>query len=678
MKQLATLLATFARQAQRRVSLEEALFSQRGFAYVWYRARFLFLRIPLGIGLHAAEVVAFSAAYDLGIIGRMLAIRSLPAVGAALWWGALEALRSRVRAAASQGEWGRAERAVRSFLALAVDVALIALLLAFVYVEFFPSEFGGFDIFDAYALGCSLRFGLELIARTYHAGVFAVRRVYRPTWSLILPDVFELALALALWTPLGPWGFSLSTLAAGLVNAWLQWFYSRAAYLEFGKFRPSLRRFGRTRKDIEPRDYLELTRHALANLASHIDAFLILLLTRAVDSGLPFVVLLHAGRPLFSAVGSYARVFYFDLLRLELGRSRFLNQRFARLVSRFATAVAAGAIGLAFLLQWLLFQGQLLADFALLALYTVARSTLAFEHMRLFTAGRYRTLATASVAVVITLLILRLTLHSERLLVAASVFTLALLALWFAYVNHRRARFQQPPAASASVGLLTWLHALANEQRPVQLGFALVDRHAGAPIDHVQRAIQTALPHTTIFCRAGRRHFVWHTSSSGAPTTDAYRTLLNATAGCLEQLQLSEPQSPAQALAAALRLEPFAHIASTQSAQPLTIADLRARFHTAFPNGSILDLTHAPTLDFLPTRAARHFVARSLLAACAGRPPPERRRDFPRVAVFCPQGEAEALFLVPPTANADQFRDFRDAVEQLAFQKTLASLSQHA
>jgi hypothetical protein len=670
-KRVEALLRRLSRRAERSVSLEEALFTDRGFAYAWYRARFLFLRIPFGLFLHAAEIVAFSAAYDLDLIGPMLAIRSLPAVGAALWWGALEALRSQVRQARANDEWGRAERAVRSFLALSVDVGILGAVLAAAYVEFFPSELDGFNIFDAYAIACSLRFCLELVARTYHAGIFALRRVYRPVWSLLLPDVLELALALALWAPLGPWGFSFSTLFGGIIGVAFQLHYSRRAYREEGHFMPTFRRIGRARRDLERRDYGQLLRHALANLSAHVDAFLILILSRSLHAGLPFVVLLHAGRPLFATVSNLARLFYFDFQRLELGQSAFLRRRFSRIVTRFAAVVASGAIVLAATLHWLLFKGEHLLDFGLLALYIAVRSVMAVEQLRLFTAGRYRVLALGTAALVVTAVATRLVISRERVEVAVIIGALGLLALWCHYENRKqRGELQQ----GGIVGLLQWLSRLRRETGSVELGYALVDRHAGGALTVVLRALETSLGAHAVLSRVGRRAVVWYAPSIALDPT-LRRRITSAAAGCLETVRVSGPHTAEQSLALALALEPLAKLAAPASSGRITAIQLRTTFRETFgtERGRILDLKSAPSLRELPQRSQRSFVARSIAVACVGKPAPARQPDFPRVAVYCPGGDAELVFMAPSSVDSEVFRQFAATVEQSSLSETLAT-----
>ncbi len=669
MTRLDAVLAKLARRAARSVSLEEALFSQRGFAYAWYRARFLFLRIPFGMALHAAEIVAFSALYELDLIGPMLAIRSLPAVASALWWGALEALRERVRAAKERGEWGRAELAVRSFLALSVDVGVAGALLAVAYVELYPSSLGeGFDIFDAYALACSVRFLLETLARTYHAGIFATRRVYRPVWSLLSPDVLELGVALALWSSLGPWGFSLATLFGGALGAALTIHYSRRAYEEQGTFRPRFARLGRARRVLQRRDYGALLTHALANLSGHIDAFAVLILSRSLSGGLPFVVLLHAGRPLFSAVSGYARLFYFDFQRLELGQSPLLTRRFTRIVKRFAVLIAAIAIALAALLHWLLFRGQYWLDLALLAGYVLARSLLAIEQLLAFTARRYRELAQGTAVIVLSALGARLGLRDERGQVAALVAALALAAIWFYLQNRRR---PEPRAEAGGVlGVLRWLDLLQRERAPLDVGYALIDARAGARASAVLQAVTGVLGERARVSRVGRRGIVWFLPSEPADDT-LRRRLLAASAGCLEVLRLSGPYDAAAACRAVLALEPFGESRASCEGERLGAQALREAFRREFHGGAVLDVRGAPPPSILPDRAQRGFVARSIIAASLGRPAPERQPQFPRVAVYCPRGEAELVFIAPSSAEPHAFRRFARLAEQSSLAATV-------
>lgn len=672
MTQIEAFLRRAARRAARRVSLDEALLTDRAFSYVWHRNRFLLLRVPLGLSLHAAEIIAFSEAYDLGIIGPMLAIRSLPAVAGALWWGALEELRSRVRTAVAKAHFGRAERAVRSFLGLGVDVALGGVALAVAYTQFWPSELHGFDVFDAYALACSLRFGLEVLARTYHAGIFAVRRVYRPLWSLVLADIAEVALALALWPTLGPWGFSLSLLCAGALGAGLQTHYVARAYRDHGLFRPRLGGVGRARQDIEPRNFGALGRHALANLTTHLDALLILLLSGVTGSGgLPFVVLLHALRPLLAAVSSYAGVFYFDFTRLSLGSLRFFERRFARVVSRFAWRLALLVSALAVALDSLVFRGQLRLELFLLVAYTFARSLLSVEQLRAFTSARYELLAKGALGALATLLCLRIALPRELPLVCALVLTLFVLALWLGRLNARHS--QQRPVAGESVGFLRWLALLAREPARVRLGCAELDPRLHAPVHAVASALQAGST-GVVTARVGRRGLVWYERSPELATESVRMRLLAASAGCLESLSVGEPFELGQrAVGAALQLPVVAASASAASREPAsTLVQLSARFSRDFPEGEALELTQSPRAGWRGDRTRARATVQVITGICLGKPSTHRDRSLPRAAVYCPEGEPEVVFLAPPQVDGARFRAFAVEVSRASLAATLA------
>ncbi|HWA76675.1 MAG TPA: hypothetical protein VG937_30290 [Polyangiaceae bacterium] len=675
MERIEALLRRAARNAARRVSLDEALLSDRALAYVWYRNRFLLLRIPLGVVLHVAEVLAFSDAFELGIIGPMLAIRSLPAVAGALWWGALEELRASVRACAARGDWGRAERFVRSYLGLAVDVAIAGVALAIAFIQWGPSEFEGFDIFDAYALACALRFGLEALTRTYHAGIFAVRRVYRPLWSLVLPDVAELLLALSLWSVLGPWGFSLSLLFGGVLGAGLQTHYVAKAYREHGAFRPRLRRLGQARKDLERNDLWVLGRHALANLATHVDALLILFLsgTAAGGSGVAFVVLLHSLRPLLSAVSSYARVFYFDFKRLSLGTLAFFEQRFARVVNRFAWRLAALVSALSIALDLFVFRGELRVELGLLAAYTFARSLLSVQQLRAFTLERYGPLAKGALGALLVLFCVRALLPHEIPLVAAQIALLFVLAFWLERLNSRARAPRAVPGEG--VGALRFLALLAREPGAVRLGSAALDPRLDAPMHGFVGGLSATLD-GLVFSRIGRRGVIWYQQNPSQTVAEVRERALRAGAGSLTRLTVSECfQSGSQALTPALELLssfPGASAKQSQPAQVSNLSELNARFRREFPDGQALDLDHPASARLLKDRAQVRAILQAIQAVCLGKPGSERERSLPRCTPFCPDGEPEVVFLAPASSESAAFQAFASEVRSASLAVTLA------
>jgi hypothetical protein len=674
-QRIEALLRRAAQNAKRRVSLDEALLSDRALAYVWYRNRFLLLRIPLGVVLHVAEVVAFSDAFELGIIGPMLAIRSLPAVAGALWWGALEELRASVRACAARGDWGRAERFVRSYLGLSVDVAIVSVALAVAFIQWGPSEFEGFDIFDAYALACALRFGLDALTRTYHAGIFAIRRVYRPLWSLVLPDVAELAIALSLWGLLGPWGFSLSLLLGGALGAALQTHYVARAYREYGAFQPRLRRLGQARKDLERKDLWALGRHALANLATHVDALLILFLSGMAKSGegVAFVVLLHTLRPLLSAVSSYARVFYFDFKRLSLGTLAFFEQRFARVVHRFAWRLSALVSALAVALDLFVFRGQLRLELGLLVAYTFARSLLSVEQLRAFTLERYAPLARGALGALALLFLVRALLPHEIPLVAAQIALLFLLSLWLRRLNARARALRA--LSGEVVGTLRFLALLAREPGAVRLGSAALDPRLDVPAHGFITGLSATLD-GLVLSRVGRRGVVWYQREPLLEAAEVRERSLRASAGSLRHLTVSERfENGSRALMPALELISSIPGASASSQSPATVStlpDLRSRFAREFPDGHALDLDHPASARLLRDRTQVRAILQAIQATCLGKPGSGRDRGLPRSAAYCPEGEPEVVFLAPAASESALFQAFAGEVRSASLSVTLA------
>ncbi len=669
---LEQLIRSGARRAARRVSLDEALLSDRGLSYAWYRTRLLALKIPFGVALHTAELFAFAEAYDLGVIGPMLALRSLAAVGMALWWGALEGMRSDVRGHARSGDWGRAERVVRSYLALGVDVALLALALAVGSVVLLPSHFGGFDIFNAYALSCSLRFGAEALARAYHGGIFAVRRVYRPAWSLFLPDVFELGVALVLWRVLGLWAFSIAGLCGGLLSAGLTLWFAREAYRQQKGFSPRWFGIGKARADLAPGRLLALGRHALSNLATHVDAAVILLLSVGLPEGVMprFLVLLHALRPLLGAAGSSARAFYFDFKKLGLGEIAFFRRRLTQVVTHTAWLQAALACALALLLNALLFRQRLGSDFLLVLAYVVARSLLSVEQLRLFTSERYDVLARGSLAILSSLGVARLTLSDPKHWVLLCVLLVAGLALWY----RRRASDTAAPAVTtgASVSPYRWLRSLADHPGSARATWLRLDRRPGVASGALSHALTSTFGDVQVARLNSHSLLLWdaHPSRSRAQWTEL---LCEASAGCVQELRMTERlDSGAATLRAALELPELAAWLSSAAAPERGSLELIEQFQREFPDGKLLSLKRTPERSFFSRRAQVAATLHAIYASCAGRPRVNRAAGDPEVAVYCPAGEPELVFLASSSHDPGAFNAFARSVHAATVAATLS------
>ncbi len=653
MSELAPLQSWLEREqraAARGVSLDEALLGGRGFYYAAYRLRYALPRAILRCALHALEVVVVAAVFRFEYVAPLIAIRSALTIGGALWWGALEGLRVRVRQHATRREWQRARIACEAWLSYSVDLCLLLLLGLFVWLRFGPWSSEAFGIFDAFAIAGVLRLMLESVARTYHAGVFALKRVYRPLWSVLVPDVLEVAAVIALLPLLGLWSLSVVALWGGLGRVLLTFHYSRRAYQSTRLPPPRWLELGRARRKLPLLAELGMARHAAANLASRIDAVLVMaLLASSGKQALYLAVTFHLLQPLFAASQRWAGFFYLDFLTLRLRKSEFLERRFRSLLLRSALGFALIVVGIvAPLVVWLKpdFPRPLLG---LLCVFLMLRSYFGLYQVRAFALHQHGYLVKLSVGALVAVALSSSGLAAEGAAVPLLLGLLSLLLLW---LRPPPLRESHELGGCPRLPLLTWLAALKAQKpaAPLWIGLARNTRRAAIPRTRVARALASAIADGAI-SSVGKHQLLCF--GLGAPSSELRRRLIVAGGGCLQSLELEAVSGPAQALARVAAL-----LGADRQSDPVA---LRALFRRQFPEGRILDAERGALRRVDPA------TLRAVSAEISGHAP-ARRRGALDIAVYAPSGIPRLVFAMDRAAPAVLRADFR----RLALQASLA------
>lgn len=655
---LADVFARERRRADRHVALPLALLSTRGLRYLFGRGGVLFARVPLRTALHVAEVIVLAEVLELGVLGRLLAIRSAVAAFGAFHWGALEPLRKRVRHELAHGRPQAAEWETARYLRLAVDFCILELALLIAWLEFGPRPYASFSIFDAYAIGCGLRVMAETITRTYHAGAFALRRVRRPFASLFAVDLVDVGVVLALWPWLGFWGFGVAQIVGGAVEAGLAFSYARRTYRNLPLSAPTLSRVLSDRA----RAPLSLLRGmllpGLANVSAQVDALLITALALG-DSrhGLGLAATLHVLRPVLSLGSGWARLFYFDLTHLRASVEVLFRARFERLLLRAAPWFALASLAMAALLAWSSASLQLVSMLLALVPFVIVRSLFAATQVQAFTRGAYRVLALGGVFILaVAVLVPRIPQRSEIVLVTTTL-SLALAAGLF-FWGARRSDSADPLIPEREpLPPLTFFGAVARLSSPVSLHLLTLNPAATARAISVARSLAAVqgVHAVTSFARS-----TLVIASDGAPPPPCSRWV-EQSGGALSGILALPPEANGRlALGALLRSPHFGVPGPSPS-----IDELRTRFARDFPNGSVLDAEGGA----LPRSAAtpRAFAAtlRELGEKAAGLRP-ARRRGL-RTAVYAPSGSAEVIFIAGDSTDPVGFAAF----ERVAFDASL-------
>jgi hypothetical protein len=647
-----TSVATFferqRRRASARIDLAAALLSSGGLRYLFSRGWLLFARLPLRVALHVAEVIVFSDFFELDELGYLLALRSLTVALGALHWGALEPLRQTVRAERARGEHALVELEITRYLRLSLDFCVLILVLLVAGLQLFPSPFGeGFSIIDAYAIGCACRAMIEALTRSYHAGVFAVRRVYRPFAALVAVDLVDVGTALVLWPWLGPWGFAVAQLLGGLVEGALTFVYTRRAYAAARLEPPTLRRALSEDAKPAPGTLRAMLGPALGNLVSQLDALLITALAFSVSqSGLALAAGLHVLRPVLSLGPNWARLFYFDLSRLEGPLQALFRARLERLLLRaapvFALFTALAGVGIGALLG----PATSLLQAVWFLPFLVARFVYAATQVQAFARGNFRALMVGAACVgALAVVLPRLAVAASTLVLLATV-TLVAAALAFRLVPSSK-RSPDRRADDKLLRPLLFFGQIVKEHAPLQL-WVLQVLPGTARASGVARAL-SAVPQVRWVTRVERRRVL--VASNAA----SLASLISASGGSLRSAQSLDAPTGAQALRQLLQKDLLGS-AFEPGAQVASEAELKRAFERDFRQGTLIS-ARSGALSKIAASPRELTATLAELSALAAGSWLSKRRGL-RAAVYAPGGEARLVFVAPRACDPKAFADF--------------------
>jgi hypothetical protein len=395
MRELNSWLERQARRERSVVRLEDALLANRFARYFFYRLRFLFARTAISTVIHAAKIVLILGAFPRSEFLTIVVVQGSAALAGDFWWGALEQMRAEIRLLQRRASRHIIPREIGRWLTLSTRLALV---VAFVAVLYGAERLliGRLNAVDALVVALLIGAALDLVARTYHSGAYALRRVYRPLPSLLALDVVSVGVLVGLWPFIGIWAFPAAELLSVVVVAGISIHYTSRTYQTLAL--PSLVPLLRLRI---PGPHLRALRSAVAPGMSYalvgLEALVVVagVATTRTAAGADLVVLLAAIAPVSRASFEWARLLYFDLKRLELPLLVDIRRRFDRAVTVVAVLMGgAGAAAAASVAVVLLPDVTIGLVVGLGALFVV-RSLLAAFQMQAFTRTAYARLSVA-------------------------------------------------------------------------------------------------------------------------------------------------------------------------------------------------------------------------------------------------------------------------------------------
>ncbi|MEK7703683.1 MAG: hypothetical protein AAB426_01895, partial [Myxococcota bacterium] len=551
-------------EQERRPSLAEALLAGRFLRYAFYRMRYLGIRVLLRTGVSFGELAFFFLVASPYYFGFILVARSVCGAVATLWWGALDTLRTDVRELYATHNRPAVERLVGSWLRGAIGAGAILLLVTACAIALRVWVRDVLSIFDAYMLVCAVRISADVVTRTYHAGAYALRRVFRPLVAVLAVDVLDVLALVALWPSLGPWSFAASLLATTALSTALTWWFTRETYRSL-RIGPRLRRHARRSHDATRHAVRDIALPALANSVSELDALVITLLVLGAGDDATSVAVaafVHGVRPMIGAGYNWARLFYFDFALLARGYAGVLRRRFERLLARGAWLLGLAMWLLASGWSLIVFRGQLLWLAVLFGPMFLLRSRLSLLEIQLFSYRRYSALIATSVLLGGGLVALAWLHLTGMAMLAALVILLAtsLVALRLAPAHHVSPR----TLAGASLPMPLWLRSVARASAPVRVSvLTTFARPVRRSVQLIAASLASALPGSLIAPIGGRRLLLAEVGDVG--TLADHSTLVGAAGGLLEAVQILPIAATGRAALDLARREGLLRVASDDS-----------------------------------------------------------------------------------------------------------------
>lgn len=672
MTAIETWLRDRAVKDQRIPLVESALLAGRFGEYAFFRLRLFLLRAGVSTLTHTARMTLLWAAFSRGAFLQLLLFEAAVGLASSFWWGALEPMRDQVRRLHRHGRTHLVRPLLERWLTAAMLLAGLITIAGAVWLARRPAPF---DPAALYGATLCVRLALQIVTRTYHSGLYALRRIYRPSWAVVGVELVLIGVVVAVWPLAGAWALPVGLLVASIAGAALTLHFTREAFVFFGVTpRWGSREAWRGRWQVP---WIELLAAGLSYAIVKLDAVLVFALFQAdatTPGGIELFMLFFVMSPAIQAGVDWAQLFYFDLKRLDHAPLAPLLEQYRRYVGRVAWSMGGVTWLLACLTGTIVYLRSLGSIYLLLLPFFFSRSLAAAAQIQAFSARRYGTLlATASVWLAVFLLVDRVADAGGRLaIVSAASVAVAIVLTGL------------KPASSALhdrfVGAAEWLHLLSTVAGPVRVGSAILrptrprtarrgdaaGRNGGAERLFARRLARHVGEGGAVTCLPEGR-IAWFEPAAGARVRAASMVVLAG--GLLQRVDdPGEYHNGREALHAAWRAHGFDAVfgrSDPGAAPSLSIGQLEQRFARWFPDGWVITpgLPSAPAAS-MPApwrrqilRDASRFVARL-------EPAPRSPID---VTALCLHGKLHRVFVVRRSNRADMRRRWRGLIRRANF-----------
>lgn len=668
----------------RRPALEEALLGGRVWRYAGYRLRYFLAWYCSSTAAHAAIALLLYRTFQQSF-SVIFVVYAGVYIAESFWWGALEAMRGRIRMLYRLGKPYLVSREIGRWLSLAVQLAILSIVSVAGWTVWLAASGGRLTATEAYVTVLLLAFAVQLPTRCYHSGIYALRRVYRPLQAILAVEVVTLAVIVGLRPLLGRWSFPVAGLVSTLAVTSVTLLYTRKSYRLLRLVPERYLHLRRVQPPLTGQRGELIAAGASFALMS-LDAWLVVILFATRSSGDDSLFLLFfIITPTIRAGFDWARLLYFDLKRLEIRLLRNLRRRFRLAAYKLALVLGVFFWGAASLTGTVVLGRGLGALYWLLLPFFVFRSLLAVVQMDAFAEGAYiRLLANGSACfagIVVAGIVIRD--QREALAAIAAVTFLAFLSLaaprarlwlqrhrepqwlseWLAQLRNERGSTRVCALRLSSEPLVSWTKSVAEwDQTRRRRGRDLADQ--------IARRLRSS-GRVTI---GQGGEIIWFERGVG-PRRIADEWVLRRSGGFVKSIHDVGPHCNGDhALGAAcdqgLLGRNFA--SAVHAGHAVGTVDVKRSFAEVFPSGVVYtpDEPVPAQLASLGAREQKGIFSDAVSFARAYRPSP-RQSEFD-VSAFCEDGQLRLIFVV--SADSECAQGWGDLIEQFNIHAAVASL----
>jgi hypothetical protein len=327
----------------RRPSIEDVLLGGRFSTYAIYRLAVFMVARCLGTVTHVLELTVLLSLFSSKRLIASFAVQQGMVLALAFFWGCLEVMRVSVREETAKTQM---IRRVEHWLSWALWLGIVVTVVPAAGVVFLAATGPQPPVLGAYVAVCSLRLGVDLVTRTYYSGVWALGRVHRPVFSILIAEPIGLVGVVLTYRLLGLYAFLLGLVATTAISRGLALYYTRRAYRLLRMPSPRFGLFRFARRLPGSASPLTVLKGGAANLTTRLASVLVLATLIgplvAEVSYTPLVLGLQVSAVLLGATTYYTQVFYHDFKRLEADAFVRLRKRLERRL--LPTALAVGTL----------------------------------------------------------------------------------------------------------------------------------------------------------------------------------------------------------------------------------------------------------------------------------------------------------------------------------------------